>query len=127
MRISLITLTFANGRRDFSGDPNALVSTPESRLNQRMSKEGAGKGTALVKKACRFFSHDDVFILAEVQDGFVAEKMKASFGGKDVQIISLESKYGRSAKKGMIVGMSVSGIHEDEIPSGSTLNFELRQ
>ena len=124
--MSLISLTFANGRGDAYLGHNPMVSTPESRLNQRMSKEGAGKGTALVKKSCRFFSHDDVFILAEVQDGFVAEKMKASFGGKDVQIISLESKYGRSAKKGMIVGMSVSGIHEDEIPSGSTLNFELR-
>lgn len=124
--MSLISLTFANGRSNAYMGQNELVSTPESRLNQRMSREGAGKGTALVKKSCRFFSHDDVFILAEVQDGFVAEKMKASFGGKDVQIISLESKYGRAAKKGMIVGMSVSGINEDEIPSGSTLSFELR-
>ncbi len=124
--MSLISLTFANGRSDAYIGHSPMVSTPESRLNQRMNREGAGKGIAIVKKACRFFSHDDVFVLAEVQDGYVAEKMKANFDGRDVQIISLESKYGRSAKKGMIVGMSVSGVHEDELPSGSTLNFELR-
>ncbi|VVC00181.1 Uncharacterised protein [uncultured archaeon] len=124
--MSLITLTFANGRNDFYNNPNALVSSPESRLNQRMLRDGAGKGTAVVKKACRFYSHDDVFILAEVADGFVAENMKASFGDKEVRVVSLESKYGRSAKKGMIVGMSVSGIDEEELPIGSTLNFELK-
>ena len=124
--MSLTTLTFANGRNTFYNNTNALVSTPESRLNQRMMMDGAGKGTAIVKKACRFFSHDDVFILAEVQDGFVAEHMKANFGEKEISILSLESKYGRAAKKGMIVGMSVSGINEDELQSGATLNFELR-
>ena len=124
--MSLITLTFANGRNDFYNNPNAFVSTPESRLNQRMLREGAGKGTAVVKKACRFYSHDDVFILAEVADGFVSENMKANFGEKEVRVLSLESKYGRTAKKGMIVGMSVSGIDDDELPAGSTLNFELR-
>lgn len=124
--MSLISLTFANGRDDFYNNPNALVSTPESRLNQRIGMKGAGKGTAIVKKVCRFYSHEDVFVLAEVQDGFLAENMKASFGEREIKVISLESKYGRAAKKGMIVGMSIAGVHEDELPSGSTLNFELR-
>ena len=124
--MSLISLTFANGRNDFYNNPNALISTPETRLNQRMQRAGEGKGTAVVKKACRFFSHDDVFILAEVADGFVAENMKANFGEREIRVISLESKYGRAAKKGMIVGMSVAGIDTDELPAGATLNFELR-
>ena len=124
--MSLTTLTFANGRNDFYNSTNALVSTPESRLSQRMMREGAGKGTAVVKKACRFYSHDDVFILAEVEDGFVAERMKANFDGREINIVSLESKYGRAAKKGMMVGMSVQGVHEDDLPVGSKLNFELR-
>ena len=124
--MSLITLAFGNGRNSYFDGPNALVSTPEGRLNQHMAKAGQGKGVAVVKKACRFYSHDDVFILAEVQEGFLAENMKASFGQREIKVLSLESKYGRAAKKGMIVGMSVTGVDENDLPVGSTLNFELR-
>lgn len=124
--MSLITLAFGSGRNSSHEGPTVYVSTPESRINQRLTKPGEGKGTALVKKACRFYSHDDVFILAEVIDGFLSENMKAMFGEKEIRVLSLESKYGRAAKKGMIVGMSVEGITEEELPSGSTLSFELR-
>ena len=121
--MSLVTLTFGSKRNDFSGSSHVMISSPETRMNQGMAKSGV-KGKLLVKKACRFYSHDNIFVVAEVADGFIAEKMTAQMDDRKIQIVEVESKYGHNAKKGMSVGVFLSGIDETELQAGSVLDFQ---
>jgi hypothetical protein len=129
--MSLITLTFGSGsKKNINNNSNnenesgLSVSTPESRLKQKILK-GVSTGTVIVRKACRFYSRDEVFILGEVTEGLVSDDMKLFAGEKELRVIDIESKYGRAAKPGMTVGITVTGIDDDELPQGSTLCFKL--
>lgn len=121
--MSLTTLTFGAKRNDFSSSPHVLISTPSSRVSQAMGKMASLNGKLLVKKACRFYSQENVFVLAEVAEGFIVENMKASLDNREIQIVEVESKYGNNAKKGMAVGVFLSGIDETELQAGSVLEF----
>ncbi len=124
MDMSLVTLTFGGAKKHFNISPNAFISTPSDRVNESMGKMPSISGKLLVKKACRFYSHDNIFVVAEVADGFIGENMKAFFNEREVQIVEVESKYGHNAKKGMPVGVFLSGIDETELPNGAVLEFK---
>lgn len=121
--MSLVTLTFGS-KKSYGPSANAFVSTPGGRITQGMDSAGTFNGKLLVKKACRFYSNDNVFVVAEVADGFIAENMKGTFNDREIQIIEVESKYGRNAKKGMAVGVFLSGLDETELQNGSVLDFK---
>ncbi len=119
--MSLVTLTFSS-KREFDS-PNAYISTPSSRISQGIVKMPLRSGKLVVKKACRFYSHDNIFVVAEVADGFIAENMKGTFKDREIQIVDVESKHGHNAKKGMAVGVFLSGIDETELPVSTELDF----
>ena len=122
--MSLVTLTFGSGqakRADYPS-PNAVVSTSMNRAAQPLGNKSYN-GKLLVKKACRFYSHDNIFVVGEVAEGFIFEKMKGSHNSREIEIVDVESKHGHNAKKGMSVGIFLSGIDETELEIGSVLNF----
>ncbi|MCR4334987.1 MAG: hypothetical protein NUV57_00430 [archaeon] len=120
--MSLVTLTFGN--RAANASPSTFISTPEERILQKLNQIGGAKGEAIIRKACRFYSQEDVYIVAEVTEGFLSNNMAAFYNGKQLEIVDVESKYGHNAKKGMTVGLTVRGISEDELQKDSILNFE---
>ncbi|MCR4369371.1 MAG: hypothetical protein NUV67_05700 [archaeon] len=123
--MSLVTLTFgAKSKESFNATPHAAISTPEDRMRERMAKNGATGGVALVRKACRFFSLEEVYLVAEVKDGFLAEGMTATLNGRNVEVLGVESKYGNAAQKGMTVGITVRGVAQSDFSDGTELMFE---
>lgn len=124
--MSLITLTFGSKKNNLPSESSLglSVSSPEDRLRQKILRTNA-TGKAVIKKACRFYSREEVFVLAEVIEGLVSQDMKIFFGNKQLEVIDLESKYGRAAKQGMVIGITLKNIDEDELPTGSELNFKL--
>ena len=131
--MSLVTLAFGSKNRASSPEavaPGAIaqsgraVSTPEDRLRQKILRTGA-EGTAIIRKACRFFSRDEIFVLAEVTEGLVSQDMKIFAGEKQLEVIDMESKYGRAAKQGMTIGLTLRNVEEEDLPTGSALNFKL--
>lgn len=124
--MSLVTLAFGNKNRASTGTGTHIsVSTPSDRIARAMTKSENAKGEVLVRKACMFYGLDDIYVVAEVQDGFVCEGMKAfSNSNKEYELIALESKYGTNAKKGMTVGLTFKGISEEDFPIGSTIRLE---
>ena len=122
--MSLTTLTFGAKRNGIESH-NALVSTPTGRVGAAMGRTPLTTGKVVVRKACRFYSHDNIFVVGEVADGFIAENMKGSFNDREIQIVDVESKYGHNAKKGMAVGIFISGVDETELPEGTELSFKV--
>jgi len=120
--MSLITLTFGGRGTAYSTTPHTFISTPEARMNERILN--GETGLAVVKKACRFYSQEEIYVVAEVKEGILGNNMVASFNGKKVELIDVESKFGHSAKKGMTVGITIKGICENDIKLGDTLEFE---
>lgn len=119
--MSLVTLTFGSKRNDF--DASGVVSTPSGRIAQTMGKTPFSSGKLVVRKACRFYSHDNIFVVAEVADGFIAENMIGNFKDREIKIVDLESKHGHNAKKGMPVGVFLSNVDETELSEGMELDF----
>jgi len=122
--MSLISLTF--GDKAHNASPHTLISTPEERINQRIYQAGSAKGEAIVKRACRFYSQQDVYIVAQITEGFLSDEMTAFHNGKQIDIVDVESKFGHSAEKGMTVGLTVKGISENELGQGTLLTFEMQ-
>ncbi|HLC93208.1 MAG TPA: hypothetical protein VJH23_05890 [archaeon] len=122
--MSLTTLTFGSKKTGFVTQ-NAFVSTPSSRASQTMGKTPLTTGKIVVKKACRFYSHDNIFVVGEVADGYIAENMKGTFNDREIQIVDVESKYGHNAKKGMAIGIFLSGVDETELAEGTELDFRV--
>ncbi|MAG18262.1 MAG: hypothetical protein CL944_02190 [Candidatus Diapherotrites archaeon] len=120
--MSLVTLTFGNKAANAS--PHVFISTPEERIIQKLNHSGTAKGEAIIKKACRFYSEENVYVVAEVTEGFLSNNMTAFYNGKTLDILDVESKYGHSAKKGMTVGLTLRGISEEELEKDSVLSFE---
>ncbi|HIH09761.1 MAG TPA: hypothetical protein HA254_03760 [Candidatus Diapherotrites archaeon] len=122
--MSLVTLTFGKKETNYAPTAHAVISSPETRMNHGIAQPGSKKGKLLVKKACRFYSHDHIFVLAHVEDGFITENMKAQLEDREIQIVEVESKFGHNAKKGMPVGVFLSGIDETELAAGTVLDFQ---
>ena len=119
--MSLVTLTFGSKKTDFGAV--GAVSTPSGRITQSMGKTPLSAGKLVVRKACRFFGQDNIFVVAEVADGFIAEQMVGTFKDRQIQIVDVESKHGHNAKKGMPVGVFLSNIDETELSDGTILDF----
>lgn len=119
--MSLITLTFGH-KGIIHATPHAAISTPEDRINEKIQENTFGSVT--IEKTCKFFGQDDVYIVAKVNEGFVSNSMKATLNGQEVEVVGVDSKYGSSAKKGMMIGISVKGIDRSQLPKGTTLKFE---
>jgi len=121
--MSLITLTFGN--KNFNGvSSHAVISTPGDRVKEKISKSENPFGSAIIKKTCKFFGENEVYVVAEITEGFVGKNMKATLNNQELTLVEIDSKYGNHAKKGMTIGLSFSGVKEEDLPKESILKFE---
>ena len=81
------------------------------------------EGKAEIKRACRFYAQENVYVVAQVTEGILCNEMKAFYGDKELELLQLESKYGDKARKGNVVGLTLKGINEWELEKGGVLNF----
>ena len=121
--MSLITLTFGDRGNCYSETPHTLISTPETAIANKAQSIGA-KAQAIIRKTCNFYSQKDIYVIAEVINGFIGQDMQATLNGKRMELLEIESKFGHSAKKGMTVGLTLKGISKEELKTGETIFFE---
>ena len=121
--MSLITLTFGDRGNCYSETPHTLISTPETAMTNKAKSIGA-KAQAIIRKTCNFYSQNDVYVIAEVINGFIGQDMQATLNGKTMELLEIESKFGHSAKKGMTVGLTLKGISKEDLKTGETIFFE---
>ena len=121
--MSLVSLTFGDKGTDFSNHPHIHVSSPMDGLEV---EEGV-ENTVEVKKVCQFLGDPDVYLICEILSGVVCENMKGNCEGRDLSIVELECKYAgaKAAKKGMTVGLTVTGIKKSDVKKGETIAFSL--
>jgi hypothetical protein len=121
--MSLTTLTFGDRTsRDSGHDFRTIdLSRPMENVEVAPSVENKLK----VIKICQFYKCQYVYILGEVMNGVVGESMKGRTGEKAFLVESIESKYpgARAVKKGVRVGLMVSGIEKEDVSEGATLDF----
>ena len=121
--MSLITLTFGDRGNCYSETPHTLISTPETAMANKAKSIGA-RAQAIIRKTCNFYSQNDIYVIAEVINGFIGQDMQATLNGKTMELLEIESKFGHSAKKGMTVGLTLKGISKEELKTGETIFFE---
>ena len=126
--MSLITLTFGSKKpsakpQDYTKVSQIDISTPMERHIMRQKLANGLKGKAEIKRACRFYAQENVYVVAQVTEGILCNEMKAFYGDKELELLQLESKYGDKARKGNVVGLTLKGINEWELEKGGVLNF----
>jgi len=121
--MSLVTLTFGN-KNFHTPSPHAIIWTPGDRVKERISKAENLFGSAIIKKTCKFFGENEIYVVAEITEGFIGKDMKATLNNRELTLLEIDSKYGNHAKKGMTVGLSFSGMTEKDFPIKSILKFE---
>lgn len=118
--MSLISLTFGEGKSEFSVKAPIQVITPEDQIQIKPDVENKVQ----IRKACQFLGHSDVYVVAQVVSGVVANTMKGEVDGRYFEIVELESKIGhRIAKQGMTIGLTVRGISKDAFKKGCHVTF----
>lgn len=122
--MSLISLTFGEKKQSFSTDLIS-ISTPLDRMEVDPNEANSVK----VKKVCQFFGDSTLYLICEVVSGAITEQMVGKCEGKFLEIKEIDSKYPRSkiAKKGMTVGLSVSGVRKSDINKDYIINFTIAQ
>ena len=80
-----------------------------------------------VVKACQFFGEKDVYIMGEVEKGFISENMSGKCGEKEFSVKSMECKkpHIKKATKGMKIGLMITGIDSDDVSAGESLAFSM--
>lgn len=122
--MSLISLTFGEKKQSFSTDLIS-ISTPLDRMEVDPNEANSVK----VKKVCQFFGDSDLYLVCKVVSGAITEQMIGKCEGKSLEIKKIDSKYPRSkiAKKGMTVGLSVSGVQKSDVNKDYIINFAISQ
>ena len=61
-----------------------------------------------------------------MKEGVIFDNMKGTLGESTFKVVEVESKLAMGkAKKGMTVGLTITGISKDDIKGGEILNFSL--
>ena len=122
--MSLISLTFGDKKQSFSTELTS-ISTPLDRMEVDPSEESSVK----VRKVCQFFGDPDLYLVCEVVSGAISEQMIGKCEGKHLEIQKIDSKYPHSkiAKKGMTVGLTVSGVRKSDVNKDYIINFAMVQ
>jgi len=122
--MSLISLTFGDKRQSFSTEMSS-ISTPLDRMEVDPNETSAVK----VRKVCQFLGDPNLYLVCEVVSGAITEQMIGNCEGKSLEIQEIDSKYPHSkiAKKGMTVGLSVSGVRKSDVNKDHVINFAMVQ
>ena len=125
--MSLISLTFGNGRSKMSVAATAssgiqIISRPEDHIRVEPGKEPKLE----VQKISTFLGFNGVYIIGKVKSGVIAPRMMGiSPSGKTFRVTEIESKYPNCAvaKQGMTVGLSVEGVDKEDVLDVKELTF----
>ena len=119
--MSLISLTFGNKKTPFSRFESISITTPLDKIKINPLEENKVK----VRKVCQFLGDSNLYLVCEVVAGAVCERMKANHCGNTLEIVEIDSKYpgAKAAKKGMTVGISVSGVSREDVKAGELVSF----
>lgn len=121
--MSLTSLTFGNSRNKMSvASAIQVLSRPEDKIRVTAGAEPKLE----VQKISTFLGFDGVYIIGKVTSGVIAPQMMGvSTGGKTFRVTEIESKYPNCAvaKQGMTVGISLEGVHKDDILDQKELCF----
>ena len=122
MPMSLISLTFGNGKNKFSVTHAIEVIQPWHNIKARDGVENR----LIVKKICSFYKLSEKYIVGEIVSGVVGEGMVGKINGKEFKILELNCKLKDApiAKTGMTIGILVEGIEETDAPKESAIVFE---
>ncbi|MFH0970789.1 MAG: hypothetical protein V1776_05010 [Candidatus Diapherotrites archaeon] len=121
--MSLVSLTFGNSRNKMSVPSEIqVISRPEDHIEVTPGSEPKLE----VQKISTFMGFDGVYIIGKVTSGMIAPFMVGvSPTGKKFRVTEIESKYPNCAvaKQGMTVGLSVEGIHKEDVIQAKELQF----
>ena len=126
VKVSLVSLTFGNSKNvyksavDFGNENNVLRPLDGIAVKPNIANR------VEVKRVCQFVGHNFLYVVGEVKEGVIFDKMKGKLGENNYEIVEVESKLAMGkAKKGMTVGLTITGISKDDIKGGEILNFSL--
>jgi translation elongation factor EF-1alpha len=121
--MSLVSLTFGNGRGKMSAPSNIqILHRPEDSIRVEPGKEPKLE----VQKISTFLGFNGVYIIGKVKSGVIAPSMMGiSPTGKTFRVTEIESKYPNCAvaKQGMTVGLSVEGVGKEDVLDVKELTF----
>jgi len=118
--MSLITLTFGENYRNKLSSRHKSVTKPFENLKP------SDINKLEVKKINQFFGERNIYVIGEVKDGVLIEKMKSIMGEKTAHVVEIETKFGNTnAKKGMAVGITLAGIEKEDLQKGQILDFTI--
>ena len=120
--MSLISLTFGEKKQSYSTELTS-ISTPLDRMEVNPNEDSAVK----VRKVCQFLGDPNLYLVCEVISGAITEQMIGKCEGKPLEIQGIDSKYphAKIAKKGMTVGLSVSGVRKSDVNKDHIINFAI--
>jgi len=116
-------LTFGNGSKNrFSLKPDMEVMQPWHNIKIDANTENK----LVVKKACNFYKRTETYIIGEIISGVVQEGMRAKAKDKEFKVLELDCRMKGApiAKSGMVVGLTVEGIHCTDLEKDSVLVFQ---
>lgn len=126
VKVSLVSLTFGNSKNvyrssvDYGNENGVLRPLDNIKVNPNVANR------VEVKKVCEFVGHNFVYVVGEVKEGVILDNMKGKVGESTFQVVEVESKLAMGkAKKGMTVGLTITGISKEDIRGGEILNFSL--
>ena len=126
VKVSLVSLTFGNNKNVYKSAVDYGNQNGVSRPLDNLKVNPNIANTVEVKKVCQFVGHNFLYIVGTVKEGVIFDKMKGSLGDSNYEIIEIESKLAvGKAKKGMTVGLTITGISKEDIKGGEILNFSL--
>ena len=124
--MSLTSLTFGNNKNvyksavDFGNENNVLRPLDGICVKPNVANR------VQVKKVCEFVGHNFVYVVGEVKEGVIFDNMKGTLGESTFKVVEVESRLAMGkAKKGMTVGLTITGISKEDIKGGEILNFSL--
>ena len=122
--MGLVSLTFGEGRNNFSIKPHIEVIRPEDVIEY----DATAEPTFEVVKVSTFYGSDEVYLVGKVVSGKIEPKMKGRVGEKTFMVEEINSKYPKCtyAKQGMTVGMSTAGLRKEEVQTGSVIAFSFK-
>ena len=87
----------------YSDEPAVQVTRPGELIDVSPSDENKLE----VVKADQFYGHEDVLIIGKVVSGQIKVGMSTECFGKKVKVIAIESKYGKIARTGLTIGITL--------------------
>ena len=121
--MSLVSLTFGNGREKMSVASHIqVIHRPEDNI-----KADRGAVPAFeVQKVSTFLGFNGIYLIGKVTKGIIAPAMIGKVtNGKTFRVTEIESKYPNCevGKQGMTVGLSIEGVEKEDIDRGHVLTF----